>query len=97
MITIFSGKGHENEANQFAVELLFPSQHAKSILKRNPLNMNLVKEMAARYGTSLTSTLIRLVKQNDKDCCAGKQRGKQRDGPFASCFFVVHEWNKQGE
>ncbi|CEO90434.1 ImmA/IrrE family metallo-endopeptidase [Syntrophaceticus schinkii] len=66
----FSGKGHESEANQFAVELLFPSQHAKSILKRNPLNMDLAKEMAARYGTSLTSTLIRLVKQNDIDCCA---------------------------
>lgn len=52
----------ELEANTFASELLLPEARMLEILKKSDLKIELIKEVANQYETSLTATAIRLVK-----------------------------------
>ncbi len=53
-----SGK-HETEANQFASELLMPSNLFKSKVKGNGMSLELIKETADYFGASSTATLLK--------------------------------------
>ncbi|MEO1032769.1 MAG: ImmA/IrrE family metallo-endopeptidase [Bacteroidota bacterium] len=55
----FSKGKHENEANQFAAELLMPSHLFKTIVKGQELNLNLIRKTANYFGTSQTATLLK--------------------------------------
>lgn len=64
---ICTGKQKEDEADRFAVELLLPSKVIENMIKENDVNFQLIKQIAQRYKTSLTSTAIRvteLTKEN---------------------------------
>ena len=64
---ICTGKQKEDEADRFAVELLLPSKVIENMIKENDVNFQLIKQIAQRYETSLTSTAIRvteLTKEN---------------------------------
>lgn len=50
---------HEQEANDFAVELLMPYEQFKHNCKGKKLNFSLIKELSDFYKTSLTATLLR--------------------------------------
>lgn len=56
---------HERQANQFAAELLMPSELFKRKLKKRKLNINLIHEISSFFGTSLTSTFLRYIKHGD--------------------------------
>ncbi|MDA3859634.1 MAG: ImmA/IrrE family metallo-endopeptidase [Melioribacteraceae bacterium] len=55
-------KKFETDANEFASELLMPTSWFANATKRRPLNFELLKEVAAQFGTSLTATAIKYVK-----------------------------------
>lgn len=50
---------HEQEANDFAVELLMPSEQFRHHCKGKKLDFQLIKELSDYYKTSLTATLLR--------------------------------------
>lgn len=52
----------EAEANRFAAELLLPSDRISAVLKRHGPTLDLVRELADDYGTSLTAAALRVVK-----------------------------------
>lgn len=60
----------EREANEFASELLLPSQAVRSRLRLEPSSMSLAKMLADQYGTSLTATACKCVILSDLDKCA---------------------------
>lgn len=68
-IQAFYGQNQESEANRFAAEFLLPTNRVKDVLKRKPVTMELAMSLANEYGTSLTSTLMKLVKQTHMDLC----------------------------
>jgi hypothetical protein len=51
----------ERRANRFAAELLLPRGMFKRLARRRPITVETAQELAARFATSLTATLIRLV------------------------------------
>jgi len=50
---------HEIEANQFASELLMPSDLYKLRVKGNGMNLDLIRDTADYFGTSQTATLLK--------------------------------------
>ncbi|MEN2400893.1 ImmA/IrrE family metallo-endopeptidase [Flavobacterium sp. MC2016-06] len=50
---------HEMEANEFASELLMPSQLFKEKIKGKKLNLDLIKDTANYFGTSQTATFLK--------------------------------------
>lgn len=68
--TFKSDKEEEFEANIFAAELLFPTNSAIEILKKQEVSMTLVKRTAENYGLSLCATAKKLVEQTKYDTCA---------------------------
>lgn len=50
---------HEQQANEFAEELLMPTILFKNRVKGRKLNIGLIEELATYFGASLTATLIR--------------------------------------
>lgn len=55
----FANGKHEIEANQFASELLMPSELFKSKVKGEKMSLNLIRETADFFGTSQTATLLK--------------------------------------
>lgn len=51
--------GQEVEANEFASELLMPRKIFKDYVANKPFNLNLIKELADYFETSITSTAIK--------------------------------------
>ncbi|MCR9165979.1 MAG: ImmA/IrrE family metallo-endopeptidase [Nannocystaceae bacterium] len=66
----YHSSGREPEANHFAAELLMPSQFFKPDCDRNRPDLNDVRELAAKYGTSLIATAIRLARFSPEPCAA---------------------------
>lgn len=66
----FYGTNQETEANKFAAEFLLPENRIKEVLRKKSVSMQLAKKLSNEYGTSLTSTLLRLVKLTEYDNCA---------------------------
>lgn len=54
-----SDLGQEIEADHFAAELLMPEEVFRAEIRRHPIGREAIKNMAARFATSLTSTAIR--------------------------------------
>lgn len=52
----------ENEANDFASELLLPEADIQSIVRKRRLSMDLVKDISEDYGISLTATALKIIK-----------------------------------
>lgn len=52
----------ENEANDFASELLLPEADVQSIVRKRRLSMDLVKDISEDYGISLTATALKIIK-----------------------------------
>lgn len=55
----FAKGRHEIEANQFASELLMPSDLFKSKIVGKEMNLDLIRETANFFGTSQTATLLK--------------------------------------
>ena len=53
--------GIENEANEFAVELLMPEELFKEKIRHKTLSYTTIADLAEQFQTSLTSTAIRFV------------------------------------
>jgi Zn-dependent peptidase ImmA (M78 family) len=60
---------HEREANEFAVELLMPDEFFSEDIRQRDIGLETVNSLAAKYGTSMTSTAIRYARSNP-DACA---------------------------
>lgn len=52
---------HEKQANEFASELLMPTDLYKARVKSRKLNLSLIEEVSAYFGVSLTAAFIRYV------------------------------------
>lgn len=58
---------HEIEANEFASELLMPSQLFKEKIKGKKLNLTLIKDTANYFGASQTATFLKYKDIGDYD------------------------------
>lgn len=59
---------HETAANRFASELLLPSHLLHQIVNRRKASLELAKEVADDYSTSLTAAAIKCVDVTDEAC-----------------------------
>lgn len=50
---------HETEANQFAAELLMPTELFSKMVKQKKLSLQLIEEAASYFGASKTATFLR--------------------------------------
>lgn len=53
---------HEQQANEFAEELLMPSESFIAMVKKQKLNIELIEKLANHFSVSLTAALIRYSK-----------------------------------
>lgn len=58
----------ETEANIFAAELLMPTQLFQNYTKGKKLNIDLIKDTAEYFNTSITSTIVRYAKIGNHPC-----------------------------
>ena len=58
----------EREANEFAVELLMPDEAFRKDIQQRDIGLNAVNSLAAKYGTSMTSTAIRYARCSPEAC-----------------------------
>jgi Zn-dependent peptidase ImmA (M78 family) len=69
--------GRESEANDFASELLMPEEFFKSRCDIDRPSLRELRELAAEFGTSVTSTAIRFVQFTSEACAVvHSTRGK---------------------
>ena len=87
----YHASGHEIEANAFASELLMPEFIFKPQCDRNRPSLRDVRELADRFGTSITSTAIRFTRFSPEPCAvvlskAGHVEWAARSDSFS--FFI---------
>lgn len=58
-----SSKHHENEANEFAAELLMPTEIFLSLSRKEPFSIDYVLKIKSQFKTSLTATAIRFAEK----------------------------------
>ena len=58
----------EREANEFAVELLMPDEAFRKDIRQRDVSLNSINSLAAKYGTSMTSTAIRYARCSPEAC-----------------------------
>lgn len=68
----------EREANCYAANLLMPDSMFAPLVEGRRPGVDLVSEIAQRFGTSLTATAIRLIEMHDGRCAVVVS---DRDGP----------------
>ena len=59
---------YEKEANEFAAALLMPRKAFHADVHSSPLSTELIKEIADKFGTSLTSACIHYTKYGNQPC-----------------------------
>jgi len=59
---------YEKEANEFAAALLMPREAFQADINSSSLNKELIKEVADKFGTSLTSACIHYTKYGNQPC-----------------------------
>jgi Zn-dependent peptidase ImmA (M78 family) len=64
----YIGSNQEAEANTFASELLMPTPLFKPACWGIEPGIASIKELADKFGTSLTSTAVRFVEENKENC-----------------------------
>ncbi len=60
---------HEQEANEFASEFLMPRSIFQLECKKKKMSPELIKALASRFQTSLTSTILRYVQFGNHEVC----------------------------
>ncbi|MDD5286789.1 MAG: ImmA/IrrE family metallo-endopeptidase [Desulfuromonadaceae bacterium] len=64
----YGGSAPEVEANVFAGELLMPGILFRPMCRSIEPSINLLKELAQTFGTSLTSTAVRFIEESRENC-----------------------------
>ena len=64
----YSVRQDEKEANEFAVELLMPDEFFREDIRQRDISLNTIDSLAAKYGTSMTSTAIRYARTSPGTC-----------------------------
>lgn len=64
----YNGSVPEVEANVFAGELLMPGILFRPMCRNTEPSIELLKELAQTFGTSLTSTAVRFVEESKENC-----------------------------
>lgn len=64
----YSGSDPEIEANVFAGELLMPTALFRPICRPAEPGLESIRELASKFGTTLTSTSVRFVEENKENC-----------------------------
>lgn len=59
----------EYEANDFAAELLMPSSVINQESRQKDISYELIKELANKFGSSITATSIQFCKYGPEPCC----------------------------
>ena len=81
----------EREANEFAVELLMPDQLFRADIRQRDIGLETIDSLAAKYGTSMTSTAIRYARSSPDACAIViSERGKIR-------YFAYSEGFRRGK
>jgi len=77
----------EREANEFAVELLMPGVLFREDIKQRNIGLETINSLAAKYGTSMTSTAIRYARSSP-DACAivVSEQGKIKYFAYSESF-----------
>lgn len=66
-ISLFSSSDHiENEANEFASELLIPSKYIKTDILKYEITIENIKKLSNKYKVSLSAMSIKLLKMTDE-------------------------------
>lgn len=73
-IHAYRGSVAELEANAFASSLLMPQPLFQPQLQRG-ISLDVIRDLADEFGTSLTATAVRAVELADEDCYAVFSRG----------------------
>ena len=60
---------HEQEANEFAAELLMPRDIFRSECLKKPISPELIRYLSTRFQTSLTSTVLRYIEFGNHQSC----------------------------
>jgi Zn-dependent peptidase ImmA (M78 family) len=60
---------HEQEANEFAAEFLMPREIFRIECKNKKISPELIRYLASRFQTSLTSTVLRYVQFGNHEVC----------------------------
>jgi Zn-dependent peptidase ImmA (M78 family) len=61
-------KAQEIEANRFAASILMPERIFSQCFKAGPPNMDIVKDLAGKFRTTLTATAMRYVQLSSEAC-----------------------------
>lgn len=64
----YNGSDPEIEANVFAGELLMPTALFRPMSRSVEPGLGTIRDLAAKFGTSLTSTAVRFVEENKESC-----------------------------
>ena len=91
----YSNSGFEREANIFAAELLMPESLFARRCDRNRPSLHDVRELAAEFRTSLTSTAIRFVEHSPEPCAVVHSTDGVIDWAFRTRDFAF--WPTRGE
>jgi len=59
---------YEIEANAFASELLLPYKELASLIRKEKATIALAKDVAKRFGSSLTAACLKCVEVTDEEC-----------------------------
>ena len=77
----------EREANEFAVELLMPDEAFRKDIQQRDISLNAINSIAAKYGTSMTSTAIRYARSSPEACAiVVSENGKIRYFAYSENF-----------
>lgn len=93
----FSKGEHEREANEFAAELLMPSHLFINEAKGKPFNFSLIKNIATKFQSSITSSLLRYRVLGDYPIAiVYSDRGRIKWSSFSDDFCLKFIRNGSG-
>jgi len=72
-----SARAVEKEANEFASEILLPEDEVRDFVDRHPVSLAVARELAGRYGTSLTAAALRMVSLAWEPCALVVSRSRR--------------------
>lgn len=87
----YSGSEVEIEANVFAGELLMPTVLFRPMCRTVEPGLGVIKDLATKFGTSLTSTAVRFVEENKENCVvvfSENDRVSWWRAKEQSCFWI---------
>lgn len=79
-----TNKLKEAEANEFASELILPSDEIVKLIKKNNINFNLIEKASDFYGSSFTAAAVKIAKLSDLPCILVMSKDKKVEWSIAS-------------